>query len=325
VVASLEDGPVANYRLQRRGPLKMLHYQLAAPEVRRLIEEFQPHIINPHFASGYGFLAALARVRLFPPILLHAWGSDILLVPRKSFLHRRKTRLALEAADCVVGDSEYLLDRAAEFAQLKRRETIVWGIERRYLELRRPGYSPHQPLRVIVPRSQERVYNNQFVVDALAKTVNDGRIQLTFAGFGGLLSEFKKTCRRLAGDRVRFYDKLPRDEYMKLLAEQDVYLSAARSDSSPASLLEAMGLGLIPVLGDIPGVREWVNDRTGLLFDLTRKQSLVEAVGRVLESSVDLKAMRQRNVDRVLTDAVFEENIARTIEVMHELTGMRPQ
>jgi hypothetical protein len=86
-----------------------------------------------------------------------------------------------------------------------------------------------------------------------------------------------------------------------------------------------MGLGLIPVLGDIPGVREWVNDRTGLLFDLTRKQSLVEAVGRVLESSVDLKAMRQRNVDRVLTDAVFEENIARTIEVMHELTGMRPQ
>ena len=104
LVASLETGDMEHHALRRRGPLSWLHYPLAASEVRRLTEAFGADLINAHFASGYGFLAALTRRMVRLPIMLHLWGSDVLIAPRKSFLHRRKTSLAIETADCVVAE-----------------------------------------------------------------------------------------------------------------------------------------------------------------------------------------------------------------------------
>jgi len=321
LLVSIESGGPEYCQLRRRGPVKALHYSLASGELKRVVAEFRPDVVNPHFASGYGYLVARARSRAFPPVLLHIWGSDILIAPHKSFLHRRKTRLALEAADVVTGDSEYLLDEAAKIGSLARREMIVWGIERRYLALRRANPVWRKPLKVIVPRSQEAVYNNAFIVEALAPWVKDGSVELTLAGFGSLLGDIKRQCELVAGGRVRFYDKLSRDDYMLMLATHDIYLSAARSDSSPASMLEAMGLGLIPVVGDIPGVREWIEESSGYRFPLDDVAELIGTLKRLVSGGEQPEDMRARNVARVEREAVFEDNIARTIAIMVELAG----
>lgn len=42
-----------------------------------------------------------------------------------------------------------------------------------------------------------------------------------------------------------------------------MYLSASRSDSTSLSLLEAMASGAVPVVGDIEGNREWIEDGAG--------------------------------------------------------------
>jgi len=320
LVVSMEQGTIAHHRLKSRRPRKT-QYILAAREMRQLVHDFRPDVVNPHFASGYGHLVSRATRRGFPPVLLHVWGSDILIVPKKSFLHRYKTRAALEAADAVTGDSEYLLDEAARIGRLARREMIVWGIEKRYLAQRRKDNGWSAPLRVIGPRSQEAVYDNAFIVNALAEPVNDGKIELTLAGFGALLDDIKAQSQRLTGGRVRFYDRLSRDAYMALLAGQDVYLSAARSDSSPASMLEAMGLGLIPVVGDIPGIREWIDERAGYRFPLRDHAALRGVFEHLLTGNDDMAALRGRNVKRIEREAVFEDNIARTIAIMAELAG----
>jgi glycosyltransferase involved in cell wall biosynthesis len=80
-----------------------------------------------------------------------------------------------------------------------------------------------------------------------------------------------------------------------------------------------MGLGLIPVVGDIPGVRKWVDEQSGFLFDLDDRASLRTAMERILESDDNLEPMRERNKERVRNEAVFENNIERTIEIMREL------
>lgn len=322
-LVSMEKGEIEHCQLKARGPVAALHYALAAAELRRIVDEFRPDVVNPHFASGYGYLVARAQKTGFPPIMLNLWGSDILIVPKKSFLHRYKTKVALEAADAVTGDSEYLLDEAAKVGRLARREMIVWGVERKYLELRRKEFRWQRPLRVIVPRSQEAVYNNAFIVEALAELVNEGLVELTLAGFGSLLSEIKVRSEQLTGGRVRFYEKLGRDDYMKLLATQDVYLSASRSDSSPVSLLEAMGLGVIAVVGDIPGVREWIDDDSGFRFTLNDAASLRNIFGRLLSSDCEVNAMRARNMARVECAAIYEENVARMIAIMRELVARR--
>jgi glycosyltransferase involved in cell wall biosynthesis len=319
LTASLEDGPMEHHLLRRRGPLRTLHYPLAASEVCKLIDSFEPDLVNAHFASGYGFLTALAVRRRKRPFLLHLWGSDILIAPYKSFLHRRKTRFALETADFVVGDSDYLLSEAGKIGHIRNRRTIVWGIERNALQFRRQDAAFSRPLKILVPRPHEEVYSNVFIICSLAELAKNGDVELTFPAFGSLVSHFRERSKDLIGKGLKFYKKMTRPDYLSFVAQHDVYLSAARSDSSPASLLEAMALGLIPVVGDIPGVREWLTPESGYLFDLANERSLFDTIAGLFDRLPAHKNMRQHNLRRIRENAIFENNIAETIAIMRDL------
>lgn len=321
LLASLEEGRTTYHRLKRRGPFGLLWYILAATEVREVIKRFRPHVINPHFVSGYGFMTALAQGRGFAPVVTHAWGSDILLVPQKSIFHRRKTAYALSEATVVVGDSEYLISQADAISRCKQSLVLPWGIERQYLSLHKSDYQLHTPLRIIVPRHHENVYNNLYVVQVLAPLINTGRVEVTFPNFGSLTGQFKLQSTALVGDKLKFYDKLERGEFLKFLAKHDVYLSAAVSDSSPASMLEAMAVGLIPIAPDIPGVQEWLTYSHGFVYSLYAPEQLTDAIKNIMSQGSSFGEMRERNLRRIKEQAVFEDNIARIVHVMRQLAG----
>lgn len=322
-LASLERGTIHHYSLKARGFFHHLHYVMAATEVRTLIRRLAPDIVNPHFASGYGFTATLAASGV--PVVTNLWGSDILLVPDKSSLHRRKTMHALSHADCLVGDSRYLLDKAREIAPLRQEAVIPWGIEREMLRYRRPDLRFNRPLRIIVPRPHEKIYNNLFLVKALAPLINMGMVEIVFPEAGSLSGHFRLHARSLIGDRLRIYKRLPRSKFLAFMAQHDIYLSGSLSDSSPASLIEAMGLGLLPVVADIPGIREWVTSNNGLVFDQYDAGALYKLIADLIDSGDPQVAKRQANADRVEREAIFENNVATMIELMESVAaGKRP-
>ncbi len=325
LTASLEYGSMPHVKLAWRGPVKSLHYVLAVPRVKRLLSDFKPDVINPHFASGYGFIAALAGRNGTVPIVLNLWGSDVLIVPKKSFPHRWKTAYALRAAECVIGDSEYLVNAAGSITPLRNSEVIPWGIEREFLSLHKSDYGFHKPLRIIVPRTQAPVYNNEFIVRALRPLIADGRVRLTFPSFGELADSFHRLVSKFSGLGVELYDRLPRARFLKMMSEHDVYLSASRSDSSPASLIEAMALGLFPVVAEIPGVREWLSNENGKFFTQDSEDGLLEAVSSLIDAEHEFTQIRQMNLERVKQTAIFENNVARQIEIMREVARERLQ
>lgn len=323
LTASLEKGSIRHVGLKRIGPVKSLHYLLAIPAVRSVICRFKPDVINAHFASGYGVVAAASVIGGGPPILLNLWGSDILIVPHKSLLHKFKTRWALRKAGFVLADSEYLLREAGRLSRLADSRVIYWGIEEQYLGLHKTSYALNRPVRVIVPRAHEAVYNNFFIVEALASLIIDGLVSLTFPAFGSLVDAFKKDSYKLVGDRIRYYDRLSRADFLDLMAGHDVYLSAARSDSSPVTLIESMALGLIPVCADIEGVKEWLNDESGFLYAPDDKRGLNDLMKMFVSDDSDYGEMRRTNLERVRREAVFEQNVAEQIEIMKSLAGGR--
>ncbi len=321
-VASLENGAVLDSQLGRVGPFRSLHYTLSVPQLRKIVAEFKPHVINAHFASGYGFIAALAvRGAQSPPIALNLWGSDILVVPHKSRLHRWKTKYALSKAAYVFGDSAYLLQSAARIAHLENTGVIPWGIEDKFLALHKSSYELHHPVRIIVPRAHEEVYNNHFIIEALAPLVLEDKVELTFPNFGSQIDAFKKYAGAMTGDKVCYYDKKPRRDFIEFLSTQDIYLSAAFSDSSPVTLLESMALGLVPICADIAGVREWLTPESGFLFRQNDGDELGEIILRIIGDPDSLVQMRQGNLARVREKAVFEKNVAEQIAVMKQLVG----
>ena len=318
-LASLEDGEMPHYRLKARGPIAKLHYLLGGTEVREVIDEFRPDVINPHFASGYGFMAALAGARKLAPVVMHLWGSDILIVPGKSIFHKRKIVYALAQADYVLADSQYLMDTAEQVLPVKNKAIIPWGMEKEYLKLHRAEYKLSRPLKIIVPRRHEKIYNNFFPVKALAPLINAGDIELTFPDFGSLAGHFLVNARNLVGEKIKVYPQMSRGEYLRFISGFDVYLSSALSDSSPASMIEAMGLGLVPIAADIPGVREWLNGDSGFLYELHNEEQLRGIIAGLLENHDGLAEMRQANLEKVKTQALYEDNVAATIALMRGL------
>ncbi|MBK7143132.1 MAG: glycosyltransferase [bacterium] len=319
LIASLENGRITYHQLRKRGPFSSLHYVLASTEVNAVIKRFQPDIINPHYVSGYGFTAALAGAKKYAPIVTHIWGSDILVVPKKSIFHRRKTAYALGDADLIIGDSDHLVAEAERVMPMKRAIVVPWGIERKYLSFHKSDYHRGRPLRILVPRMHGRVYNNQFIVKALAPLVQAGEVELTFPSFGPDAGLFRLLADKSFNSGIKYYDRLERSDLMKLFAAHDVYLSAASTDSSPVSLIEAMGIGLVPVAPNIPGVKEWLGVGHGFVYDLFNEEMLREKIRGIIFSKNDFDEMRRSNLERIKKTAVFEENIGRVVAEMRAL------
>jgi glycosyltransferase involved in cell wall biosynthesis len=323
LVASLERGRLHHFHLSRHGPIRPLHYVFSIRQIRTLIRRFSPEVINAHYASGYGFTAALANRSYRLPLILNLWGSDILIAPGKSVLHRWKTAHALGAADAVFGDSDFLVSAAELLAPLKTKQVIPWGIEQRYLDYHKRNYDFNTPLKIIVPRIQEHVYNNLFIVRALAGLIVEGRVEVTFPGFGSVIDSFRKETEQLVGDRLRFYQKMPRAEFLEFMAGHDIYLSASKSDSSPASLIEAMALGLPPVAADIPGVREWLTPQSGFLFRQDDRGHLQSIITDLATGGDMHRPMREANLEMVKSRAIFEDNVAEQIRLMQSLVNRK--
>ena len=88
------------------------------------------------------------------------------------------------------------------------------------------------------------------------------------------------------------------------------------------SLLEAMAAGCFPVVSDIAGNREWIEDGVGgLLFPVGD----AAALGRCLERALDDRALRARaaehNRRRVEDSATWEKTINTAEQVFERARG----
>lgn len=318
LLASLEKGIPESVTLIKNGFIKQFYYRLAVKQIKSLIKNFKPDIISAHFASGYGHIAALAKRYSNIPLALNLWGSDILIVPKKSIFHTHKTKYALQNAQYIFADSQYLIDSAKKIFPFNSYAVIPWGVEKNIFNLYKADLQLSQPLKIIIPRTHEHVYNNLFIVKSLKDVILADKIKLRFPAFGSLYEFFKEKATKLVGDKIQYYEKAERSEFLKLASEHDIYLSASLSDSSPVSLIEAMALGLVPVVMHIDGVREWVSNKNGFLFE-HESASLKTVIEKLLYASQDFSQLRETNKNKVIKSALFENNIAEQISIFKSL------
>ena len=320
LLASIERGGLDHHPLPSIRHLpSTLSYAIATGSVQELIGKFQPQLINAHIASGYGYL--MSRLSTNLPRVLHLYGSDILIVPKRSYLRKIKVSLALKKADVVVADSAFLLEEAEKLSNLESTAVIPWGIEKELLTFHKSDYTLGKPLKILVPRMHEPVYRNDFILDALSELINTDTIELTFSMHGSQYDFFRRKANSLCGDRVKFYEPMERREFIKYMSGFDIYLSASISDSSPVSLLEAMGLGLIPVVAMIEGIDEWISTESGYSFTHNNPMQLTRIIGNLCETGNKHEAMRLANRQTIEERAIFEENMNQQLLMFQKALG----
>ena len=106
-------------------------------------------------------------------------------------------------------------------------------------------------------------------VEALAPLLRDGRMRFDVVGDGpehGALEAF--VAREALGDAVTIHGILPHPAVPDVLGLADVLVSPAVREFGGAVALEAMALGVVPVVADYAGPSELIDDATGFRVPL---------------------------------------------------------
>jgi len=279
-------------------------------QVRRLINRIKPDIVDGHFITVYGFLAACSS---FHPLVVSAWGSDILIHPRRNFLFKAITKYALRKADIVTCDSEVaregLTKLGAEPAKirviLKGVDTQQFSWQQRNEELRtRLGISGAPT--IVSIRNLEPIYNVEMLIKAIPLVLKQTpEAKFVIAGDGKQRKYLENLAISLGiPNSIRFVGWVSHDELPKYLASSDIYVSTSLSDTSHISLQEAMACQLAPVVTDIPANRAWIEDGkngfivpvndikalAGKVVHLVKNEHLREEFGRANRHIIQEKA-----------------------------------
>lgn len=313
LLASLEDPKGISVPFVRLpGRSRWLDYLRAVPALRQTIQDFRPDLVNAHFVPNYGLMGKASGFR---PLAVSAWGSDLLISAKKSLVHRLRARWALAGAGLATCDGQSLADELAALGVVQGRIlNVPMGVDRRLIasvsrELHRTG-----PLNIVSTRSLEPVYGVGTIIRALPAVVENSNrpVNLTVIGDGSLRKNLERLARELGVEsRITFAGRLEHWRLMEELDKAAVYVSASLSDSTSVSLLEAMARGLVPVAGDIPGNREWIeNEVNGLLFPPGDHAALSRRLLELAGGTVDTRAMIERNLELVRNKGCWQDNMA---------------
>ncbi len=303
-VVSLSDGEIPGVPVWKVGSdpatRGRLAYLLAVPEVRRALKTIDPDVVHAHYAGGYGLLGALAGRH---PLVVSAWGSDVLVVPRAEPLMRWVITQCLNRADLVTSVAVHMTATMRALGVKGEILTNPLGVDTATFHPRSgKAAGPAQleeasaPL-LVSTRHLEPIYNMGLLIEAMPEILlkHPGATAAILGG-GSLRAELEARTRELGiAKSVTFVGRRTEIEVADYLSRADVYVSTSLSDGNNISLNEAMACGAFPVVTDIPANREWIEDgQTGYLVDVNDPGQLaarvVEALGKA--------ELRQRAAER---------------------------
>jgi glycosyltransferase involved in cell wall biosynthesis len=324
-VLSFRSGDCSASRVYGIPPLPLagkLNYICSAVFVRSLLRKIEPHVVVAYYVTGYGTLARLAG---FHPLVQVTSGTDILRAPRNSLM-RTVVRFNLRDADLVTAWAPHMAEGARELGVVDERLFVLpRGIPlRSFSGLRsshpREGDSPC----AITTRSLKPGYNADILIESIHVLKSRGTAaSLTIAGDGPQREQLAMQTDRLqVRGAVRFAGFVDNDKLAHLLARHNLYVSVPDSDGVSASLLEAMALGLLPIVRDDPSSRHWIeNGVNGLLLEHPSPEALAKAVLRAMSDLALRERAWRMNPEIVASRANLYQNSKIFVEKFKELAG----
>jgi len=142
------------------------------------------------------------------------------------------------------------------------------------------------------------------LISAIAAFIKKGSITLDIFGDGperlGLENQVKEMGIE-AG--VKFHGFVKNSELQDFLVQSDIFAFPSIREFGGGVVLEAMALGLVPVVVDYGGPGEFVNESCGYLVRLGSREKIVQELSTVLETIIEdrskLKQMSSNCQERV--------------------------
>jgi len=269
-------------------------------QFRRCLEEIRPDIVVGNWVTKYGLYASFSKCK---PFVLFVYGSDVLIEPYRSFLHRWLATRVIRSADLILVDSEVQKKAVLSLgASARKIESFPW-ID--LSELRnlspdsalRDALGWHDKIVVVSVRWHEDYYAIDTLIRSIPMVVAKAPdVRFLLFGKGTHTVRLMELAHQLKVERfVHFAGVVTRNQLLRYVKSCDIYVSTALSDGSSSSLLEAMFIGVPVVVTLIPGNAEWVfQGINGQMFGKRDSDGLGRAVVYLAANRDEARLMGQR-------------------------------
>ncbi len=266
----------------------------------KLIDAIKPDVIHAHQSVPFGWyaLCATSLARHNAPLLVSAWGTDVLAYPDQSRLYRWMNRQILQKATKVTATSNSLREGARRFAPGRIIDVIPFGVDTK-LFVRKTR--PRDKASIFgIAKYFEPVYRIDLAIEGLALAQKSNpSLRLELAGSGPEEENLRARAKQLhVEDSVRFLGHISQAEMPKSIANWDAMLILSRQESFGVAALEASAVGIPVIAARVGGLPEVIKENeTGKFIDR------VDAAGVA-------KAMLEMAADRRLSTRAFEHGPA---------------
>lgn len=315
------------------GPLEVRRHVARA---RALVADIGPDLVHAMRIPFEGMLAAMAVDGA--PLVISVWGNDFTLFAARYPLLGWASRRALRRADALHTDCRYDLELAVGLGFDRQKPAVVLpgagGVD---LELFHPGPVaaavrrrvgvPDSARVVIQPRGLRRYVRNDVFFRAIPAVLRQHPdVVFVCPGMAGSISAERRVRRLGVARAVRLLPVVPRADLADLFRMAAVAVSPSVHDGTPNTLLEAMACGCLPVVGDLPSIREWItSDTNGLLCDPTNPESLAAAIAEGLENARLRREAAARNVKLIGERAQYQVVMGQVDAFYRRIAGGVPR
>jgi glycosyltransferase involved in cell wall biosynthesis len=312
------------FEMKHQDPLWILDW------MEKQIGKFSPDLVHVHKCDYPGIFGLFLN---YSPMVFTLWDGIYVRDPRIPYGAKQLIRIAGEKAELFTCNSTVLLEECIEKG-VPREKTLLtsWGVSPDVFnidsarncdlinEIRKKHGIREGERIVFSPRVLTHFSNIDIlvqVIDAVVEKFGES-VRFLFAAYivtqDGIFS-FGHLLRSIRHrDRVHWCGHI-RDErelsaYYQL-SDVVVSLYSGYLESSPASIIEAMMSGAIPVVAELPVVRFWVEDKKNGF--LTKPRDIKNVTKKILEALTMAETqpnVRRENHEKAKSKANYPETMA---------------
>jgi glycosyltransferase involved in cell wall biosynthesis len=242
------------------------NYGKAIKKYQNILEKEKPALIHIQQISTYSFLLikALRITGLDIPVIVTAWGSDVLLTPKKGYLYKEMVKYVLMQGNEFTADAQYVADEMQKLVKKRLLSTTIanFGINVEEIHVQKENI-------VYSNRLHKSLYRIDKIIIAFSKFLKQNpEWRLVVAAIGSDTEKLKQLCKNLIIEsEVEFLGWVDAKINFENYAKAKIWVSIPHSDATSISLLEAMSMGCIPVVSNLPANREWITHNNGIIVD----------------------------------------------------------
>jgi glycosyltransferase involved in cell wall biosynthesis len=277
-------------------------------QLRKKIHQFNPDIVHVHQANSCAWYAIKACGKKYP-LVVTAWGSDVLSTPTKGIMYRQLIKYVMSHAHYFTSDAVYMADVMRKYAGPHKPEILIanFGIDIT------PGNFEKERL-VYSNRQLTPLYRIDKVIEIFYELISSGELnkdwKLAIAATGSEEVHLKSLVHKLKIENsVNFFGWVGREQNTTLYQKASIFISIPESDATSISLLEAMACGCIPVVSNLPANREWIIDnKNGCIMQPDEKDILLRAI------RLNIQKVQEINSEIIQREGTKEANKIKFID-----------